>query len=77
MLMRPAVAITAIVAGTILAVAFLAAVTFLAYTGKGTEALTGAGMIGLISVVAGLYQKIKNVEKHTTPSPTGGATDGQ
>jgi hypothetical protein len=76
MLMRPAVAITAIVAGTLLAVSFLAAVTFLAYTGKGTEALTGAGMIGLITVIAGLYQKVKNVEKHTVPT-NGGAPDGQ
>ena len=77
MLERPAVAITAIVAAVIVVVSFLAAVTFLAYTGRGTEALTGAGMIGLVAALASVYQKIKNVEKHVSPSTDGGSGDGR
>lgn len=76
-----AVAITAMIAGTVIAVAFVAAVTFLAYTGKGTEALTGAGMLGLITALVSLYQRTKaqdtkldKIERHVTPD--GGANNG-
>ena len=75
MLNRPSVAITAIVAGSLIVVAFLSAVVFLAYNDKGTEVLTGAGMIGLVTALATLYQKLKTVERHVT-SNDGGSGNG-
>jgi len=76
-----AVAITAFVVGGILAALFVVCVTFLAYTGKGSEALTGAGMIGLITALVALYQRTKaqdgkldKIEKHVAD---GGVYDGR
>lgn len=76
MLDRPAVAITAIVCGFLLAVSFIAAVTFLAYTGRGVDALTGAGAIGFLVAISGIWQKLKAVERHVTPTSDGGS-DGR
>lgn len=77
-----AVAITALIAGALVAVVFLAGAVFLAYTGKGTDALTGAGMIGLVTALVSLYQKTKAqdtkleaIERHVTSD--GGGSDGR
>lgn len=77
-----AVAITALIVGGLIAALFVAGVVFLAYTGKGTDALTGAGMIALITAIVSLYQrtkaqdtKLEAIERHVTPD--GGGTDGR
>jgi len=59
---RPSVMITAIVCGMVTVLGFVAAVTFLAYTGRGTEALAAA----VITPVLGLLLTISNRQKQIT-----------
>jgi len=70
MLRHPAVAVTAILAGLLLLLSLVGAITFLAYTGKGTEALTGAIVVPLIGVLVSFANRLAKIEKNTNGTNT-------
>jgi uncharacterized protein YqgC (DUF456 family) len=63
MLSSPPVVITAIIAVTLVLVSFVAAVTFLAYAGKSTEALTLAVVGPIIGILASMAARVKSTER--------------
>ena len=75
MLDRPAVAVTAIVAGLVAFLAILAGVVFLTYAGKSTEAITGmlgGSLLVLVMNLRGkineLHNAVQKVDQQTTGS---------
>lgn len=70
MLSRTAVAVTAIISATLVVLAFVAALTFLAWSGKGTEALTVALVTPVVAVLVSILQRVKTVERRTDPLTT-------
>lgn len=58
---RPSVVITAILCGTLILVTGLLGIVFLAYNGKGTEAI-GALILGVLGFI---YGKLRKVEHQT------------
>lgn len=61
MLNRPAVAITAIVAGLVAFLAVLGGVVLLAYYGKSTEAITGLLGGSLLALVINIRSKVNDL----------------
>lgn len=63
MLERPAVAITAIVAATLLLLSFVSALTFLAYTGHSTETLAFVIITPVVGLLVALLRKMGRIEE--------------
>ena len=56
------VVLAAIVAGTLIILAFIAALTFLAWQDRGTEALTVALVTPVVGVLVSILQRVKATE---------------
>lgn len=66
MLQRPSVLITAILAAAFTVVSFVAAITFLAYNGRGTEALAAAVITPVIGLLVAILNRQSRLESQTT-----------
>jgi hypothetical protein len=75
MITRPSVLITTIVCGTLVLLAFVGALVFLTFNGRGTEALTVAVVAPIVGMLVSVSQRVQRIERHT--SPDGGGTDGR
>jgi len=65
MLAHPAVAFAAVIGATLVVLGALAGIVFLAYNGKGTEAI-GALLLGVLGLVLGRLRKIDHQTNGTT-----------
>jgi uncharacterized protein YqgC (DUF456 family) len=63
MLQNPWVAVTAIVAGLVVVLAFVSAMVFLAYSGRSTEALTAAVVGPIVGALVNMHNKLSRIEK--------------
>lgn len=73
MLTRPAVAITAIICGTLLALAAIGGVVWLAYTGHETAAvgtLVGGPLFLWLTTMAGRLREVQQAVRTTQDPPT-------